>query len=228
MSVNIKKYALTLCISLSCGSCSADVARDAPVETESFSRTEKVSDPASPVGYWVIDKRYPLFSDSDKDAPMASELNNRLQEVVERYQCDSGGDESFEAVVHTLEDDLLSLSYTAMWTCKSMPSPDSTEGSTTIALPSLKPVDLKAQFIDQERYEEFSSQIRSLHSRKMEEKGKREDCPFPQWEYFTVEPDSISFYFEASTHYPSECAAKIQIRRAELTKMLVSGSPLSL
>lgn len=211
-----------------CCSCSANESRKAPVTTETYSKSEKTTDARSPVGYWTNEVSYPVFSGKAGTAEIANRLNQKLESMRTQYRCSDGGDESFEADIHTLEENVVSIRYTAMWSCAAMPSPDSEEGAITAALPSLDEIDLRSQISDDGRYQTFLEKVESLYASKMAEKGRLEDCPFTDWEYYTLKPDAISLHFETSSHYPSDCAIEIPFPRKELSDLIDSDSPLLL
>jgi len=209
-----------------CCSCSAGEDQGTPVTAETYVHSEKATDSSSPVGYWTTEVSYPVFSGKNEAQEVADQLNHKLESFMARHQCSDGGDESFEAEVHTLEENLVSIRYVAMWSCAAMPSPASKEGAITVALPSLEDIDLERQISDSARYETFLKKVEALYVSEMTKKGRVEACPFSGWEYYTVQPDTISLHIEQSSHYPSDCAATIQFPRKDLKNLVSPDSPL--
>lgn len=121
-------YGLTL-------SCQADQeASDDTLTHRHKEHQERITDSDSPLGHWEIDHRYPVFS-SETHPGKAEEINDKITQQREQYQCPDKGDETFNAEVATKTDGELVITYEAMWLCPSMPAPDSTEGELIFELP---------------------------------------------------------------------------------------------
>lgn len=125
-------------LSLACGltlSCEADQeAADDTLTHRYKEHQERLTDSDSPLGYWEIDHRYPVFK-SETHPGKAEEINAKITEQLEQYQCPDKGDQAFSAKVESQADGELMVTYEAMWLCSSMPAPDSTEGELIFELP---------------------------------------------------------------------------------------------
>jgi len=84
---------------------------------------EKITDSESPLGYWEVDLSYPQLHDNPNIA--SSTINKSIESLVNRYQCEAGGDKSFTGKVIQLDEDVVVISYESMWMCATMPRPDS-------------------------------------------------------------------------------------------------------
>lgn len=123
------KKALLLPLLLLVSSCHAQ--NDPKAETISYqyvTHQDQVDDDKSPLGYWEINHRYPVFENHDASA-LVDDLNNRVAETLAEFHCPEGGDETFTAEVAPVTEGELDIEYEAMWMCASMPSPDHTSGS---------------------------------------------------------------------------------------------------
>ena len=111
---------------------SEKISEDKAVDTEPFQQKvlrEKITDANSPLGYWEVDLSYPQLNDNPNIA--SSVINKSIESLVNRYQCDAGGDKSFTGEIIQIDEDVVVISYESMWMCATMPHPDSESNVVT-------------------------------------------------------------------------------------------------
>lgn len=115
---------------------------------------QQVPDNSSPIGYWDIDKSYPVFTAGARREVVAS-MNAKVAAVVRQYACSGKGDEAFVGEVTLANERLFSMRYEAMWMCAAMPAPDSTVGTLNINMKNGSVVSLRAEFAHEGAYQSF-------------------------------------------------------------------------
>lgn len=227
MRIPSNQWLLCYAVCLFGAACNAQQPSPEAISFEIHSSSEKSKDASSPVGYWVKEDSYPVFSGQQSNIEVAEELNRTVSELISRYRCSGGGDESFKMEVETLEAGLVSLSYVAMWHCASMASPASAEGAINRTLPGLEELKLESQFADKGHHTKMKEDVQQRYTTEVAQTEEAEDCPpTPQWDYFTVSRESLEFHFNTSEPSRAHCAATIRLSRKQLQGSLTSDSPL--
>lgn len=198
-----------------------------PITYRIQASSEKTSGASSPVGYWVQEHSYPVFSGQNDNAEVAAQLNAAVATLKEDYRCSGGGDESFQMDVETLEKGLVSLSYTAMWHCSTMPSPDSEAGAINRNLPGLSELAFETQFAGKRHYSKTGEKVQQRYTREIARAEEADRCPStPDWDYFTVTPDTVEFHFNTSEPSEPGCRVTVRLSREQLQEALSPESPL--
>ncbi|WP_347332764.1 hypothetical protein [Marinimicrobium locisalis] len=224
MRIPSNRWLLCYAACLFGAACDAEQHPPQPVTFEVRSSSEKISDASSPLGYWVQEDSYPVFSGQDD---VAAALNSAVTERLDRYHCANGGDESFEMDVETLEKGLVSLRYVAMWHCSTMTSPDSAEGAINRTLPGLNELKLEAQFMEEQYHVKVEEKVRQRYTAEIAQAAEADDCPpAPDWDYFTITPEQLEFHFNTSEPSGPTCAATVRLSRKPLQDSLAPDSPL--
>ncbi|GGY74607.1 hypothetical protein [Marinobacter zhanjiangensis] len=199
-------------------------------EYELRSEEASVQDDRFPFGYWEVTRVYPeIVSASHPSA--ANAANQRIDALVHQARCEDMGDEAFHAREIYLGNGILSMAYEAVWTCASMPSPESETGFLNLDLVAGSELDLEAQFRDRDSYESFQERaVEALnHELEAQMAGKSETCP---------EATSITgFHFDGKNLWAAlqsgeegtaTCSVKVSFAMESLQEQLKPISPLRL
>lgn len=199
-------------------------------EYELRSEEASVQDDRFPFGYWEVTRVYPeILSASHQSA--ANAANQRIDALVHQARCDDMGDEAFHAREIYLGNGILSVAYEAVWTCASMPSPESETGFLNLDLVGGSELDLEAQFLDRDSYESFQEQAVEALNQELEAQmaGKSETCP---------EATSITgFHFDGENLWATSqsgeegtaaCSVKVSFAMESLQEQLKPSSPMRL
>jgi hypothetical protein len=195
-------------------------------------RTEETSvqDDRFPFGFWEVTRVYPEILSGNHPAA-ARAANDRIEGLVYQYRCDDMGDEVFHTRKVYLGNGVLSMSYEAVWTCASMPSPESETGFLNLDLASGSGIDLEAQFRDRGSYQRFQQRVLEHLNHELESQmaGQSETCP---------EATHIDgFHFDGKhlwvASLPREqdmaaCGVKVRFTVESLQELLKPTSPLRL
>lgn len=191
--------------------------------------TEKeIADENSPLGYWEVRKRYPVFS-SSQDVAIAEILNERISDLLERYSCSSLGEQTFSVENAFIDERVFSMQYKAMWMCATMPSPDSASGTLNISLADGQDIVMQDEFMSKSEYDAFIHNaillMRKQLKRSEDEMGK--GCPtINAVGGFYVRADSIVLESPRMFHGESSCEVEVSFDKDVIAEMLKPGSIL--
>lgn len=199
-----------------------------PISYEIRYIDKEIADEHSPLGYWEVKKRYPVFSSTD-NASVAEMLNERINALVQRYSCNGNGEESFSVDNVFIDERLFSMRYEAMWMCGSMPSPDSAAGTLNIDLADGRDIVLRDQFRNEGMYKKFIHEAVTLMRVKLDEARSENgaDCAaIASVGGFYIQTDGIVIESPRLSHGDSLCEVEVHFDKEAIVELLKPSSIL--
>lgn len=189
--------------------------------------SEKIDSPASPLGYWDKNLRYPQIIGLS-DSEMATNINKTIIKLVEEYKCSPEGEQGFESEVTFVNKSVISFKYDAMWMCDSMPGPDSVAGAATIDLSTGKIIVLADELIDMTAVDKLKNRVAGeVHKLLQAKNVTGADCPETSGEQlYYLTKDYIVFRASFSEHSDSACEVEAKINLNESRQFLKPNSKL--
>ena len=242
----MKKYDLVItcfCIS-ACGSDNAasqdaqkpDVRIGAPVSPVAGNAIKyemkivkkQIPDKSSPLGYWDINKSYPVIVAAPRQVLLQS-LNKNIMALVNQYTCENKGEETVMADVTLASDRIFSMRYESMWMCASMPSPDSNSGTLNINIKDNTVIDLRNEFAGDSTYKTFVAKtLKRINQKNTERRTQQQtECaPVTKLGKFYVTPENLVVGTSPTSHGDAACEIEVATPRSELSALLKPGSAL--
>jgi hypothetical protein len=246
MQSTMKKYVLVItcfCIS-ACGSDNA-ASQDAQKHSEQTAASaspaavnaikyemkiikKQIPDKSSPVGYWDINKSYPVITAAPRQ-DLVQSLNQKITALVNKYTCENKGEETVTAEVTLASDRIFSMRYESMWMCAMMPSPDSTSGTLNINSKDNTAIDLQSEFVDVNTYKGFVAKtLKRINQKNAERRAQQQtECaPVTKLGTFYVTPENLVVGTSPMAHGDTACEIEVAIPRREISAQLKPGSGL--
>lgn len=184
--------------------------------------TKQTEDELSPLGYWDVDLRYPLFASTNPRHKLDA-LNKQVEALRESYSCTDKGDETFTADVKFASPNLVSLIYEAMWYCPTMPSPDSGSGVINFDPIAGKSITL-ADLVVRDKAEALASLLAEKAQQAL--KGGNEACRGDSaFDQFYRDGDEVVFLSSKDGHGAEGCSISVPLK--QIDTYLKQGSPLT-
>lgn len=228
----MKRNAATTLLSISLiASCDLSIGADILKKSGSqlisiVEKSEKIEDSSSPVSHWEVTKRFPKLVESH---PQAETVNRLILQLVEKYRCDTKGDETFTAQLTYSSQNILSFRYEAMWLCPPMWSPQSDEGAMTIDLISGRILDISGEFTSKEDRKAVMSKARKgiRNNIAAEEKANDISCSdTDSVDAFYITDSDIVFLHTAKAQDDVTCSTTFHFGKKEIANYLKTGSRL--
>lgn len=189
---------------------------------------EKIPDKSSPLGYWDINKSYPVIQGATTQG-MQQSLNQKIAAIANQYSCDGKGEENFTGKVMLSNAKVFSMRYESMWMCAQMPAPDSTSGTVNIDVRNGTDIELGKEFANAAAHAAFVEKSLKQLNQKIAEQGKKQqvDCAaLDQLGPFYVTAAELVLTTPADGERDPACTAELAIPRQNLSAQLKADSAL--